>query len=178
MKPRTTPLQSRRLELRLLEEYDLDDTLRWRNKPDVRRQFFYDKAIVREDHLNWFSAYLDKSDDLVFICTELGSGNRVAQTSFYNFSADNSSAEFGRFLLSDSIEGSKGWGTEAMALTCELGFKQLLLRNIHLEVKEDNKQAIAVYRKLGFTLSKECSGCISMGLNASEWKGHESFMPH
>lgn len=176
MKPEIPPLHSQRLKLRYLEEGDLDDTLRWRNRPEVRCQFFYDQVISEESHREWFGGYLAKRDDLIFMCEEIETGNRIAQTALYNIDIERNRAEFGRFLLSDREQGSKGWGTEAMALTCELGFGHLGFDHIDLEVKQENKPAIHIYQKLGFLMTEDCGEFVKMGLDADQWNSHESIV--
>lgn len=44
----------------------------------------------------------------------------------------------------------KGYGTEAIRLVVEYGFKTLNLHNISLSVQEDNYAGINCYRKIGF----------------------------
>ena len=56
----------------------------------------------------------------------------------------------GIFIGEDAHRG-KGYGTEAMRLLVEYGFKTLNLHNIMLNVHSTNLRAIASYKKVGFT---------------------------
>ena len=56
----------------------------------------------------------------------------------------------GIFIGEEEHRG-KGYGTEAMRLIVEYGFKTLNLHNIMLNVHSNNARAIASYKKVGFT---------------------------
>lgn len=58
-------------------------------------------------------------------------------------------AEVGIFL-GDEEQRGQGYGTEALQLICEYGFKILNLNNIMLRVFEFNQPAIRCYEKAGF----------------------------
>ncbi|MGG6310406.1 GNAT family N-acetyltransferase [Paenibacillus macerans] len=58
-------------------------------------------------------------------------------------------AEVGIFVGDDEQRG-QGYGTEALQLICEYGFKILNLNNIMLRVFEFNQPAIRCYEKAGF----------------------------
>lgn len=58
-------------------------------------------------------------------------------------------AEVGIFL-GDEEQRGQGYGTEALQLICEYGFKILNLNNIMLRVFEFNQQAVRCYEKAGF----------------------------
>jgi RimJ/RimL family protein N-acetyltransferase len=53
-------------------------------------------------------------------------------------------------LIGDKRERNKGFGTEAIRLICDYGFRILNLRNIMLKIFSFNESAITVYRKAGF----------------------------
>jgi len=61
----------------------------------------------------------------------------------------NRSATVGLFI-GESENRGKGYGTEALRLILDFGFKTLNLHNIMLIVHSDNQQAIACYKKVGF----------------------------
>ncbi|MCL2079755.1 MAG: GNAT family N-acetyltransferase [Oscillospiraceae bacterium] len=53
-------------------------------------------------------------------------------------------------FIGEAEHRGKGFGTEAMRLIVEYGFKTLNLHNIMLTVHSDNMRAIASYKKAGF----------------------------
>ena len=58
-------------------------------------------------------------------------------------------AEVGLFIGNKEDRG-KGYGSEALRLIVDFGFKYLNLKNIMLKVNAENKAAIAAYKKCGF----------------------------
>ena len=54
-------------------------------------------------------------------------------------------------FIGEAENRGRGFGTEAMHLIVEYGFKTLNLHNIMLTVHSDNTRAIASYKKVGFT---------------------------
>lgn len=53
-------------------------------------------------------------------------------------------------FIGDKNFRSKGYGTEAIKLILEYGFKYLNLKNINLELLEFNERALKCYKKCGF----------------------------
>ena len=52
--------------------------------------------------------------------------------------------------IGEEVHRGKGYGTEAVRLVLDYGFKTLNLNNIMLSVHADNEAAIACYKKVGF----------------------------
>lgn len=85
-------------------------------------------------------------------------------------------------FIGDKDYRSKGYGTEAIKLILEYGFKYLNLNNIKLDVMAFNEKAIACYKKCGFKeygRRRECEfingkyyDCISMDILAREFDGN------
>ena len=61
----------------------------------------------------------------------------------------NQTAEVGLFIGNKNF-WNKGYGTEALTLLIDFGFKVLNLHNISLKVVSFNPRAIKVYEKIGF----------------------------
>ena len=53
-------------------------------------------------------------------------------------------------FIGESENRGKGYGSEALRLILDFGFKTLNLHNIMLNVNSDNEQGIACYKKVGF----------------------------
>lgn len=81
-------------------------------------------------------------------------------------------------LLAPEARG-KGYGKLAMEKMIDVGFKQLRLNKIYLTTRGSNEQAIALYKKIGFTLEGQLRqhayvdgqylDTYFMGILASEW---------
>jgi len=68
---------------------------------------------------------------------------------FFDIDYLNQTAETGIFIGNKSY-WNKGYGTEAITLLIDYGFKALNLHNIMIRVYEFNKRAIRSYEKIGF----------------------------
>ncbi|GHU24390.1 N-acetyltransferase [Spirochaetia bacterium] len=66
----------------------------------------------------------------------------------------NQTAEVGIFIGNKNY-WNKGYGTEALSLLLDYGFKALNLHNILLRVYDYNKRAIKIYEKIGFKIIGE-----------------------
>ncbi len=63
----------------------------------------------------------------------------------------NRTAEIGIFI-GEEAKRSKGYGSEALKLLLEYGFKTLNLNNIMLKLNATNERALKCYEKMGFQL--------------------------
>jgi RimJ/RimL family protein N-acetyltransferase len=147
------------VQLRLITEADLDTTLAWRNREDVRVWFKTSYIIKRDQHRLWFAGYSDRDDDFLFVI-EAG-GQPVGQASVYGIDWDAGVGEVGRFVVAPEARG-KGY----IGLACEelLRFcgSALHLRSVFLEVKENNRRAIDIYVRSGFREECRADGMIRM----------------
>jgi diamine N-acetyltransferase len=151
MKRTIAPISGERIRLRLLQENDLPMTLRWRNQEHIRRWFVYSDRITPEQHANWFSKYLERDNDFVFVIEEADILHKpIGQVSLYDINWDTKEAEFGRLMIGEADASGRGLAREATELIVGYGFEQLGLQHIYLEVYEDNIAAIAIYQKCGF----------------------------
>src|SRR5665213_1908803 len=110
MKPNLQPFGNATIQLRLITEADLDLTIGWRNREDVRRWFKNSQIITIEQHRAWFAQYAPRNDDFVFIVEALG--RPVGQASVYGIEWEKGSAEVGRFI---AAPGASGRGYIGMA---------------------------------------------------------------
>ena len=73
----------------------------------------------------------------------------IGQISLHDIDHLNRNAFFG-IVIGEECHRNKGYGTEALRLILNYGFKTLNLHNIMLSVVADNHAAIACYKKIGF----------------------------
>lgn len=95
---------------------------------------------------NNYAIISKKTDELLGNCS-LFSINHIHRT-----------AELGIFL-GDHSNRNKGYGTEAIQLLCEYGFKVMNLNNIMLRLFDFNHSARKCYEKAGFQLFGRRSKC-------------------
>ena len=78
-------------------------------------------------------------------------------------------AAFGRLIIDHKAAGEGGMGFDATVAACKIGFEQLGLRELHLEVLTDNGKAIRTYQKAGFLLAEQCANLTTMKLNKEDF---------
>ena len=161
MKPLIEPFGDDVVNLRLLEERDLDSILDWRNRDDARIWFKTSNRITRDSHRTWYARYLQKHDDLVFVVE--ASGSVVGMCAIYDIDHAIGLAEIGRFLIAPEF-GGRGYMKRACAVLVSLAIRDLHLHDLFLEVMEDNRRAIAVYRACGFGEEARYDGLIRMSV--------------
>ena len=90
-----------------------------------------------------------KEGDIIFFIIRKEDDKLIGSIGLHNIDNINRSATLGIFI-GDKSGRNKGFGTEAIRLLLEYGFKYLNLNNINLDVMEFNERAIACYKKCGF----------------------------
>jgi RimJ/RimL family protein N-acetyltransferase len=163
------PFENENVILRPLEISDLPLTLRWRNQDEVRKWFVYSDVLSVETHYGWYENYKDLDDDFVFIILAKDLGNMpVGQISLYRIDWDLAVAEYGRVMIGEQPARGKGYASQATKLLLEHGFKSFQLKEITLEVRDDNKTAIALYKSRGFAEKARTDGFITMFVSSTQ----------
>lgn len=157
-----------RIKLVPLRSDDIEEMRLLRNKN--RHSFIFTDIISEEAQIAWYEKYLEKPNDYVFSVIRIADNEFIGITSLYDI--NNKVAEFGRLMLNKEKIQEKGYGLEAVLATCKIGFKQLNLDRIILEVKEDNIAAYKTYEKAGFQCfdsKKEKRNIIYMEMNKCDF---------
>lgn len=76
--------------------------------------------------------------------------NYLGQINFLSIDQTARRAELAIVMMAE--HANKGYGQEAIRLMLDYGFSQLNLHRVFLKVYAENKRAIHVYEKLGFTI--------------------------
>lgn len=161
MKPLDAPFAYGPVRLRPLEHADLRETLAWRNRDGVRQQFKTSAVLAWEQHQDWFSRYLGKTDDIVFIVERAADGARIGQVAIYAIHAAASCAEVGRFVAAPEYQGF-GLMREAIRALLALAQGRLGIAEVYLDVLETNLRAHALYLGLGFAETERRDGIVTM----------------
>lgn len=103
--------------------------------------------ITLSSETKWFEN--PKDGDYVFFIVRLEDDKLIGTIGLHDIDHLNRKATLGIFI-GDKSGRNKGYGTEAIRLILEYGFKYLNLKNIKLDVMEFNERAQACYRKCGF----------------------------
>ena len=89
------------------------------------------------------------SNEHNYSIVDLNSNDLIGNCSFLEVDHINQTADIGIFIGKKELWG-KGYGTEAMSLLLDYGFKALNLHNVYLRVYPFNERAIKCYEKIGF----------------------------
>lgn len=126
--------------------------------------------------------YLEEnsSPEATFVIVTLEDNKMIGTVSLESINWLNRTATLGVFI-GDKDYRSKGYGTEAIRLLLEYGFKYMNLNNIKLDLMEFNERALKCYEKCGFKEYRRRRKCrfingkyydsISMDILADEFKG-------
>jgi diamine N-acetyltransferase len=177
MKRAIQPFGTGLVQLRLIAEADLDMTMSWRNHDEVRIWFKNSQIITREQHRAWYSQYLTRDDDFVFLVE--AQGRPVGHASVYAIDWVEAIGEIGRFMVAPEA-GGRGYIGLACGELLQFCAENLRLRSVFLEVKENNFRAIKIYERNGFLEEGRAAGIIRMSrslnrdLARSAYAGHGS----
>ena len=138
--------------LRPISEVDLESLRSWRN--DVQLTEFLTRIdyISFEKQQKWYENDTTNPNCYTFAIDETQTLKRlVGSVALYSF--QDTSAEFGRFLIGDENARGKGIGYIGTVLCLYLGFTKLGLQTIRANVHEENIAALKAYQKGGFVIS-------------------------
>ena len=126
--------------------------------------------------------YLEENSnpEATFVIVTLEDNKMIGTVSLEDINWINRTATLGIFI-GDKEFRSKGYGTEAIRLILEYGFKYMNLYNIKLDLMEFNERALKCYEKCGFKeygrrrkckfLNGKYYDSISMDILADEFTG-------
>ena len=97
----------------------------------------------------WLENATKNNENRTFNIFELNSNKLMGGISLEKFNWIERNAVLGIFIGDDAFR-SKGYGTEAIKLLLEYGFKYLNLHSIRLDLLEVNERAHKCYLKCGF----------------------------
>lgn len=133
-----------------LDDEDCEKLRVLRNRDDKRFCFFFSDIIEPEAQRDWYERYLTQTDDFTFSVFSKKTGEWIGAAALYNVDRENGAAEFGRLLIDNAKRSERGLGKSTVYGVCAIGFSQLGLNTIFLEVYEKNMAARAVYDFVGF----------------------------
>lgn len=135
--------------LRKITIEDTENIIKWKNKPEVKKNFCIQEDLTREVHLNWFKNKIQTGEVEQFIIIARSTNTPVGSTYLRDIDKKNKKAEFGIFIGENSAR-NKGMGTDTTILMAQYGFEKLQLNKVFLRVFSNNLGAIKAYEKAGF----------------------------
>lgn len=108
-----------------------------------------DQIITLTGEKEWLENSAKNTDNRDFDIVELNSNKLIGTICLGQFSWVNRSSVLGIFIGDEDFRGN-GYGTEAINLLLEYGFKYLNLHSIKLDLLAINERAHKCYLKCGF----------------------------
>lgn len=144
-------IDGREVYLRLAKESDLDDYYAFLQDPEMIQLTGSQKSFTREEIAAWINkiGHLNSDDRVDLLIFLKGTNELLGEVVLNEIDTTNRSANI-RIGIQGARYRGKGYGTEAMLLMLQYGFKTLNLHRIDLGVYAFNPRAIHVYEKIGF----------------------------
>jgi RimJ/RimL family protein N-acetyltransferase len=169
-------LETESLELRTIEERDLDFLQELKNLPEVRLYHpeIYPHNMVQMQE--WLEKVNENEDDIVLVIWK--DDDRIGNLSLSKPGDNNHSAGTGISVHPD--HQGNGYGTEAMEKLIDFGFREWNLNRVFSGVLEFNRASQKLWEKLGFekeAVHRDYTYCnndfqdlIEYGILRGEWK--------
>ena len=106
------------------------------------------KPVHEASHQSWFNSVANRTDLVIFAIRALKDQRLIGTCHLSGISPVHRSAEL-QIRLGGIDDRGHGFGTQAVRLLFDFGFKDLNLNRIYLHVFDFNKAAIRVYEKAG-----------------------------
>ena len=138
-----------RIQLRPLEEEDLERTRAWVNDPEVARLVNRVTPVTGPQHRDWYQRVVTDAREVIFAVQVVADGTHIGNCGLKQIDPRVRKGELWIYL-GDRAYWGQGYGTEACRALCRFGFERLNLHRIHLYVAEYNRPAVRLYERLGF----------------------------
>ena len=176
-------LKGKKVLLRPITTSDLPLSLKWFNDPEVIQYLLAYLPMSEIGERKWIENLYtkDPATDIVFIIESIEKkGNiPIGTCGLHTINWKDHNAEVG-IAIGEKNYWSRGFGTEALTLLIDYGFKQLNLHRLYAAAIEFNEKSIKTQKKIGFKVE----GCrkeaifkngkywnmIVTGLLRSNWK--------
>ncbi|MBT2504219.1 GNAT family N-acetyltransferase [Curtobacterium sp. ISL-83] len=147
----STLFEGERVRFRALEDVDLPDLVRWWREPEwaVLQQMIVrprPAEPVAEMFRNWSTN--ERSGDVGFSVVDRVSGQLVGHATLFGATLPVRAATLAVMVGSEHVD--RGYGTDAVRLLTEYGFREMGLNRIEIQVHAFNERARAVYGKVGY----------------------------
>lgn len=170
------------ITLRPFRSEDADPLWQSLDNETINRLTGTHATFTREQIENYIANQIKADDDerASFIIEATAEKRAVGEVVINDIDPDNRSGNI-RIALFDEADFGKGYGTQAMRLMVDYGFRELKLHRITLGVYAFNPRAIRVYEKIGFVKEGvlrdslywdgEYIDEITMSILEHEWQG-------
>lgn len=139
-------LEGEKVDLRTVEEEDVQFLQENINKPEIRKNLTVRKPVNMKQQQDFFQEVVSSGEDVhLAIYSE---GEITGIVSLEDEEDDVRAATIGLWIATE-YQGN-GYGTEAVELITDYGFNELNYHRISARAYEDNKASQKIWEKLGF----------------------------
>ena len=145
-------LKGERIKLGPVKKEYIESYLKWLNDPEITQYLNMFRPLTRMMEEDWIENLKNRDDTIAFailIPDEKIGEKIIGNCGIHAIDWKNRVAEVG-IMIGEKEYQSKGFGTEAMKVLLEFGFRTVNLNRIQLRVYEFNSRAINSYNKIGF----------------------------
>lgn len=114
---------------------------------ELQKYFLFRRDITKKEHSEWYDKLKNDKSQIVFAI--ISENTHIGNCGFKNINMVDRKAELWIYLGNDNFKG-KGLGRKATNLLLSYGFNNFHFNKIYLHVAEFNKNAINLYKQLGF----------------------------
>jgi len=132
-----------------LNEDDLSILYEWINDKDLVHYNSCFKPVTQNSHLDWYNKIINSPNIIIFAIRLIKENKIIGTCQLHSIHPVYRSAEL-QIRIGETDEQSKGYGSDAVKLLIQYGFKDLNLYRIELNVIADNSRAIKLYDRIGF----------------------------
>ena len=142
-------IQGKKVNLRRLDEGDLEREFHWLNDAEVTRltQGDYALPVTRAQVRELFSEAIQGRR--LFFAVETKDGILIGDAALHPIDEKNRIGEL-LITIGEKEYWNKGYGTDTILLLLKLAFQEINLQKVELKVFEYNERAIKVYERCGF----------------------------
>ena len=143
-------IEGKNINLRLVEEADLEQIARWRNEPEISKLFFNTFPIATSGQKKWYVENILFSEKKKLFIITTKDGKSIGTLGLDDIDFKNQNAEYGNMLIGDKEYLNKGYAKDAILTILRFAFEELNVHRIYLKNFEHNQKALTLYEKCGF----------------------------
>ena len=135
------------INLTRAENTDISDIFKWRNHPDIRKNFFNQELLSGDEHEKWFMARLKDPDTTIYMAHY-----RNEKVGSIRFETNDNVIKASVML--NPLFLDKGLGSRVIKIGVEKYIKENKpKKSLIAEIKKDNIASIKAFQKAGFKKS-------------------------
>ena len=145
--------ETERIYIRKITEEDTDLIVDWRNREDVRKNFFFREKFTKQMHEKWLREKIATGMATQFIVCLKDNDRPVGSSYLRDIDSDNKTAEYGIFIGEADARGI-GLGAEILKATMDYAVNDLKLTEVRARAIADNLASIKIFVNYGFNIDE------------------------